>query len=170
MARRARGRSTGPASSTGSPMTFMMRPSVSSPTGTVIGAPVSYDGLAAHQTFGGVHGDAAHGVLAEMLGDFEHQAVAAVLGLQRVQDRRQVAVEMHVDDGADDLARPCRPEPTCAERRLARARRLRRAWPAPWPEPPSPLCRRPSSGSLLSPSSLPFSSCVSLHAGVGRRA
>ena len=31
----------GPASSTGSPMTFMMRPSVSSPTGTVIGAPVS---------------------------------------------------------------------------------------------------------------------------------
>ena len=46
------GRSTGPASSTGSPMTFMMRPSVSSPTGTVIGAPVSYDGLAAHETFG----------------------------------------------------------------------------------------------------------------------
>ena len=31
----------GPASSTGSPMTFMMRPSVSSPTGTAIGAPVS---------------------------------------------------------------------------------------------------------------------------------
>ena len=31
----------GPASSTGSPMTFMMRPSVSSPTGTVIGLPVS---------------------------------------------------------------------------------------------------------------------------------
>jgi hypothetical protein len=32
---------SGPASSTGSPMTFMMRPSVSGPTGTVIGAPVS---------------------------------------------------------------------------------------------------------------------------------
>ena len=41
--------------------------------------------------------------LAEMLRDFEHQAVAAVLGLERVQDRRQVAVELHVDDGADDL-------------------------------------------------------------------
>ena len=38
-----------------------------------------------------------------MLRDFEHQAVAAVLGLERVQDRRQVAVELHVDDGADDL-------------------------------------------------------------------
>src|SRR5579872_5634345 len=32
---------TGPASSTGSPITFMMRPSVPSPTGTVIGPPVS---------------------------------------------------------------------------------------------------------------------------------
>src|SRR6266545_1841862 len=32
---------TGPASSTGSPMTLMMRPSVSSPTGTMIGWPVS---------------------------------------------------------------------------------------------------------------------------------
>ena len=85
-------------------MTFMMRPSVSAPTGTVIGAPVSIDLLAAHQTFGRVHGDDAHGVLAEMLGDFEHQPVAAVLGLQRVQDRRQMPVELHVDDGADDLA------------------------------------------------------------------
>src|SRR5262245_32042054 len=32
---------TGPASSTGSPMTFMMRPSVPGPTGTAIGWPVS---------------------------------------------------------------------------------------------------------------------------------
>src|SRR5579863_8888048 len=32
---------TGPASSTGSPMTLMMRPSVPTPTGTMIGAPVS---------------------------------------------------------------------------------------------------------------------------------
>src|SRR3954453_15667488 len=32
---------TGPASSTGSPMTLMMRPSVPAPTGTAIGAPVS---------------------------------------------------------------------------------------------------------------------------------
>ena len=85
---------TGPASSTGSPMTFMMRPSV----------PVADRHrdrlagvdhlLAAHQAFGGVHGDGAHGVLAEMLGDLEHQPVAAVLGLERVQDRRQVAVEL----------------------------------------------------------------------------
>ena len=37
--------STGPRSSIGSPMTFMMRPSVSGPTGTVIGAPVSLTSL-----------------------------------------------------------------------------------------------------------------------------
>ncbi len=69
------------------------------------------DFLPAHQTLGGVHRDGAHGRLAEMLGDFEHQpallvAVAhqrRVLGLQRIQDRRQVLVELHVDDGADDL-------------------------------------------------------------------
>ena len=59
--------------------------------------------LAAHQAFGGVHRDGAHGRFAEMLGDLEHQALALVLGLQRVEDRRQVAVELHVDDGADDL-------------------------------------------------------------------
>jgi hypothetical protein len=40
--------------------------------------------------------------LAEMLRDFEHQRLP-VFGLQRVQDRRQIAVELHVDDGADDL-------------------------------------------------------------------
>ncbi len=44
----------GPASSTGSPMTFMMRPSVSTPTGTMIGSPVSLCFLTANETFGRV--------------------------------------------------------------------------------------------------------------------
>ena len=68
--------SIGPASSTGSPMTFMMRPSVSSPTGTEIGGPVSVTSWPRTRPSVDVHGDGAHGVLAEMLGDFEHQAVA----------------------------------------------------------------------------------------------
>ena len=59
--------------------------------------------LAAHEAFGGVHGDAAHGALAELLRHLEDEAVAVVVGLERVQDLRQVAVELHVDDGADDL-------------------------------------------------------------------
>ncbi len=38
-----------------------------------------------------------------MLGDFEHQAVAAVPGLDRIENGRQMALELHVDDGADHL-------------------------------------------------------------------
>jgi hypothetical protein len=58
----------------------MMRPSVASPTG-----------------------DRAHGRFAEVLRDLQHQAVALVLGLERVEDRRQVILKFDVDDGADDL-------------------------------------------------------------------
>ena len=87
-------------------MTFMMRPSVSSPTGTAIGWPVSRTSWPRTRPSVDVHGDGAHGVLAEMLRDLEHQAVAVVVGLERVQDRRQVAVELHVDDGAHHLRDP----------------------------------------------------------------
>ena len=87
-----------------------MRPRVAGPTGTRIGRAGVDHFLAAGQALGGVHGDGAHGVLAQMLGDFEHQADflaglgVDVLGLQRVQDRRQLAIlELDVDDGADHL-------------------------------------------------------------------
>ena len=59
--------------------------------------------LAANQTFGRIHGDGAHRGFAEMLGDLEHQAVAGVLGLDRIENGRQMAFELHVDDSADDL-------------------------------------------------------------------
>ena len=61
------------------------------------------DLLAAHQALRNVHGDAAHRVLAELLGDFEHEAIAVVDRLERVENGGQVAVELHVDDGADHL-------------------------------------------------------------------
>ena len=38
-----------------------------------------------------------------MLCDFENQAVAVIVGFERVEDFRQIAVEFHIDDGADDL-------------------------------------------------------------------
>ena len=44
-----------------------MRPSVSLPTGTVIGPPVSVDLVAALEAVGGVHRDRAHAVVAEVL-------------------------------------------------------------------------------------------------------
>ena len=81
----------------------MIRPSVPSPTGTEIGVAGVDDLLTAHQTLGDVHCDAAHSVLAQMLRDFENEAIAVVDRLERVEDRRQVAVELHVDDGADHL-------------------------------------------------------------------
>ena len=59
--------------------------------------------LAAHEAFRDVHGDAAHRVLAELLGDLENEAMAVVVGLEGVEDGRQVAVELHVDDRADHL-------------------------------------------------------------------
>ena len=95
--------STGPFSSTGSPITLRMRPSVASPTGTWIGLAGVGDLVAADEAFGGVHGDGADGGLAEVLGDLEDEALAVVVGLERVQDLGQVVLELHVDDGADDL-------------------------------------------------------------------
>ena len=60
-------------------------------------------GLAADETLGGVHGDGANRVLAEMLRDLENEPDAVVVGLERVQDLRKVLLEVHVDDGTDDL-------------------------------------------------------------------
>ena len=62
------------------------------------------DFLAAHQAFGRVHGDGAHRVLAEMLGDFEHQADCRHSRSRARSGLRQIAVELHVDDGAHHLA------------------------------------------------------------------
>jgi hypothetical protein len=62
--------------------------------------------LAADEPFARVHGDGAHRVLAEMLRHFEDQAVAVIVGLQRIQDGRQAAVELDVDDGAHHLRYP----------------------------------------------------------------
>src|SRR5690606_33299465 len=59
--------------------------------------------LAAHKTVGRAHGDTAHGVLAQMLRHLEHKAVAMIVRLKRVENRRQMLLELHVDDGADDL-------------------------------------------------------------------
>ena len=59
--------------------------------------------LAADQAFGNVHRDAANRAFAQMLRDFHNQPRAVVHRLQRIEDRRQVALELHVDDGADHL-------------------------------------------------------------------
>ena len=84
-------------------MTFMMRPSVSSPTGTVIGAPVSVTSWPRTRPSVASMAMVRTVAFAQVLRHFEHQAVAVVRGLERVVDVRQVAVELDVDDGADHL-------------------------------------------------------------------
>ena len=69
-----------------------MRPSVTSPTGTVIGA-AGVDNLdAARQAVGRVHGDATDPVVAQVLLDLDHErACLAVVDLERVVDLRQLS-------------------------------------------------------------------------------
>ncbi len=59
--------------------------------------------LSAREAFGRVHRDRANRRLAEMLRDFQHEAITLIFRLERVQNFGQVAVELHVDDGAHDL-------------------------------------------------------------------
>ena len=63
--------------SIGSPSRLKIRPSVASPTGTVIGPPVSITSGAARQPVGRVHRDGAHAVVAEVLLNLAHQHALA---------------------------------------------------------------------------------------------
>ena len=86
-----------------------MRPRVTSPTGTVIGLPVSIDLVAALDPVGGVHRHRADAVVAEVLLHLADQlrrfavAVAAGLDRHRRVDLRQRVGEDRVDDDAGDL-------------------------------------------------------------------
>ena len=60
--------------------------------------------LTAHQTFGRVHRNGANSTLAQMLCHFENQTNIAILRFQRIQNFRQFAVKLHIDNRTDDLA------------------------------------------------------------------
>ena len=81
--------------STGSPSTFMTRPSVAGPTGIEIGAPVSIAAHPALHAVGRLHRDRAHAVLAEVLLDLGDDvdrlpASPSADDADGVVDRRQV--------------------------------------------------------------------------------
>jgi hypothetical protein len=61
------------------------------------------DLLSAHQSLADVHGYGTNRRFAEMLSNLEHQAIALVLGLERIEDRGKMPLELHVDNGADNL-------------------------------------------------------------------
>ena len=60
-------------------------------------------GLATHQTLSGVERDGAHVVATQVLSDLEDEAVLGALNFQGVHNGREFALELHVDDGTDDL-------------------------------------------------------------------
>ena len=96
---------TGTLPSIGKPRTSKTRPRVASPTGTVIGAPVSLDGAAAGKAVGRGHGDRPDPVVAEVLLDLADEGLLPVaLEFDGVEDRRQLTGrELDVDDRAGDL-------------------------------------------------------------------
>ena len=61
------------------------------------------DGLATHETLSGVESDGAHVVATQVLGDLEDETVFSLLNFERVEDRRKLTLELHIDDGANDL-------------------------------------------------------------------
>ena len=84
------------------------------------------DLLAAHQALGDIHGDRPNRGFAEMLRHFQHQPVALVLGLERVQDRRQVIGKLHVNHGADHLRNSSRFVGHCVPRSESLLKALQR--------------------------------------------
>ena len=89
--------SIGPSWSTGSPITFITRPSVPRPTGTEMGPPWSMAFMPRTMPSVGFHGDAAHAAFAKMLLNFEDHfdrdgnGEAVADDSQRLIDGRQVA-------------------------------------------------------------------------------
>src|SRR5690606_15733851 len=61
------------------------------------------DRLTTHQTVGRVHRDTTYRVLTEVLSNLKNQAVSLVVGLKRVQDRRQIVLELNVHHRANNL-------------------------------------------------------------------
>ena len=92
-----------------------MRPSVTSPTGTEIGAAGVDDLGAAGQAVGGVHRDGAHPVVAQVLLHLghEHPIDARDRDVERVVDRGQRALEGGVEHDALDLHDPADAASVC---------------------------------------------------------
>ena len=87
-----------------SPRTLKMRPSVMSPTGTVIGPPVSTTSTPRARPSVRVHGDRADAVVAEVLLHLEDEVVLALAGDgERAVDLGEVLGEHGLDDDALDL-------------------------------------------------------------------
>ena len=86
------------------------KPSIGIPAERQTGRGVYHDGgacvddaLSPDQPISGVHSDGPQGILSQMLGHLQNQPHIVVLHLQGCHDRGQLAIEVHVHDGTNDL-------------------------------------------------------------------
>ena len=61
------------------------------------------NGLSTHETLSGVESDGTHVVATQMLGDLKDETVIGFLNLKSVENGREFAFELHIDDGTDNL-------------------------------------------------------------------
>ena len=61
------------------------------------------DTLASDETLSGIEGNGAHVVTTQMLGDLQHESAIDALDLEGVENGGQVTLELHIDDGTNDL-------------------------------------------------------------------
>ena len=61
------------------------------------------DWLATDETLSGVEGNRAHVVATQVLGDLEDETVLGALDLESVENGREFALELDVDDSTNDL-------------------------------------------------------------------
>lgn len=59
--------------------------------------------LSSDETLGGVKSDCSYVVATQMLSDFQNQSVLDPLYLESVENWGQIAFELHIDYGANDL-------------------------------------------------------------------
>mmetsp|Transcript_32120 Transcript_32120/g.39833 ORF Transcript_32120/g.39833 Transcript_32120/m.39833 type:complete len:335 (-) Transcript_32120:156-1160(-) len=78
------------------------------------GATSVLHGLATDETLRGVEGNRTHVVATQVLGDFEDETVLGALDLKGVENRRKLTLELHIDDGANNLGNLARGSAKCA--------------------------------------------------------
>ena len=61
------------------------------------------DTLSSNETLSGIKGNGTDVVSTEMLGDLENKSVGAILNLKGIQNWGKLALELHIDDGTNNL-------------------------------------------------------------------
>ena len=71
--------------------------------GHLNGAASVNDALASDEALSGVEGNGSHVVATEMLSNLKNESLTGILDLKGVENRRQVTLELDIDDGTNDL-------------------------------------------------------------------